>query len=219
MKPMLVIGNKNYSSWSLRAWLALRAGQPGAVEFDELRLPLDTAEFRSRIGEYSPSGQVPALHHDGLLIWDSLAICEYAAGAWPQAAQWPTAVAARAYARSACAEMHAGFGALRRTLPMNIRRPVEHYPINAEARRDVDRVCRLWQGCRALADTAGPYLFGTFGIADAMFAPVVSRFVTYQVAVDDDASKYLAAVMSHAAMQSWCEAARAETEVVSADEV
>lgn len=214
MKPVLVIGNKNYSSWSLRPWLAL-----AEVDFDEVRLPLDTDEFRTRIGDYSPSGKVPVLRHDGNVVWESLAICEYAAETWPQAAQWPTSVPARAYARAACSQMHAGLGALRSELPMNIRRHFDSYPLSAAVRDDVEQVCALWRGCRVLADSDGPFLFGAFTITDAMFAPVVSRFSTYRVALDADAAAYVAALMAHPPMQRWCEAGRAESEVVEADEV
>ena len=216
MKPTLVIGNKNYSSWSLRPWLALRHG---GVEFDEVRLPLDTDEFYARIGDYSNAGKVPVLLHGDVTVWDSLAICEYAAETFERAARWPADRAARAVARAACAEMHSGFSHLRREMPMNMRRHFDSFPVADKVRRDVDRIVQLWAECRERATVDGPYLFGEFTIADAMYAPVVSRFTTYKVALPGHAAAYCEAVMAGDAMQEWVRAALEETEIVDSDEV
>ena len=216
MTTTLVIGNKNYSSWSLRPWLALKQG---GVDFDEVKLPLDTDEFYARIGDYSKAGKVPVLLHGDLTVWDSLAICEYAAETFDGAAQWPADRAARAVARAACAEMHSGFSSLRREMPMNIRRQFDSYPVTDKVREDVERVVELWAHCRKHAEGEGSYLFGGFTIADAMYAPVVSRFTTYKVALPAHAAAYCEAVMDCPAMREWVAAAMAETEIVESDEV
>ena len=216
MQATLVIGNKTYSSWSLRPWLLLT--QAG-VAFEVVRLPLDTPEFHARIGDWSPSGRVPVLHDDGVVVWDSLAICEYANERWLQGRGWPQDAAARATARSAAAEMHGGFAALRTQLPMNLRRAADGYRWDAAAQRDIDRVQALWRDLRGRFGADGPFLCGRFGIVDAMFAPVVFRFRTYGVAVDAVAAGWMAAMLALPAMHAWEAAAAAEHERVAADEV
>ncbi len=206
--PRLVIGNKAYSSWSLRPWVLLR--QAG-IAFEEERLPLDTELFRARIGALSPSGLVPVLHDDGLVVWDSLAICEYANGRWLDGRGWPADPRARALARAAACEMHAGFAALRRQLPMNLRRRPDAYRWDADAQRDIDRVVALWNGLRAAHGAGGPFLFGAFGIVDAMFAPVAFRFDRYGVDAGE-AQPYVAALLALPAMRDWDAAAQAESE-------
>lgn len=206
--PRLVIGNKAYSSWSLRPWVLLR--QAG-IAFEEERLPLDTELFRARIGALSPSGLVPVLHDDGLVVWDSLAICEYANGRWLDGRGWPADPRARALARAAACEMHAGFAALRRQLPMNLRRRPDAYRWDADAQRDIDRVVALWNGLRAAHGAGGPFLFGAFGIVDAMFAPVAFRFDRYGVDAGE-AQPYVAALLALPAMRDWDTAAQAESE-------
>lgn len=206
--PRLVIGNKAYSSWSLRPWVLLR--QAG-IAFEEERLPLDTELFRARIGALSPSGLVPVLHDDGLVVWDSLAICEYANGRWLDGRGWPADPRARALARAAACEMHAGFAALRRQLPMNLRRKPDAYRWDADAQRDIDRVVALWNGLRASHGAGGPFLFGAFGIVDAMFAPVAFRFDRYGVDAGE-AQPYVAALLALPAMRDWDAAAQAESE-------
>jgi glutathione S-transferase len=215
-QPLLVIGNRNYSSWSLRPWLYLK--QAG-VEFDELRLPLDTPEFAERIGALSPTRKVPVLHHDGLVVWDSLAICEYASETFAAGRGWPGERRARAEARSAAAEMHSGFAALRQHLPMNCRRRFPGFPVPDAAKADIARVQALWATLRARHGGGGPFLCGEFGIVDAMYAPVALRFVSYDVALDETAREYVAALLALPALQAWLAAAAAETEVVDADEV
>jgi glutathione S-transferase len=206
----LVLGNKNYSSWSLRAWLA--AKQSGA-QFTEAVLPLDSADFRAQIGAHSPSGRVPALRHGDLIVWDSLAIAEYLAEQHPQARLWPEEPRARAVARSVSAEMHSGFQALRQNMPMNVRRTAPRAGIPREVQADIARIFSIWKDARTRFGAGGPFLFGAFSIADAMYAPVVSRLKTYVVPVEDAACKaYLQAIWEHPPMKEWRAASAAETE-------
>lgn len=215
MSTTLVIGNKNYSSWSLRPWLLLRNF---AVDFDEVRLPLDTPEFRARVGQWSPTGRVPVLHDGGLTVWDSLAICEYANERWLDGRGWPAGRAARAVARSAASEMHSGFGAMRAQLPMNVRRQPNQFRGDADAARDIARIQALWADLRTRFGGGGPFLCGAFGIVDAMYAPVCVRLRGYGIRIDDTASAYLDAVFALPAMREWEAAAVAETERVAIDE-
>jgi glutathione S-transferase len=207
----LVIGNKNYSSWSLRPWLFLKHS---GVPFGEVRIPLYTEAMREALAPYSPSGKVPVLLDGDLRVWESLAICEYLAERFPQAHGWPQERSARAVARSVAAEMHAGFAALRSEFPMNCRaRRAEVVP-SPVAQADIERVMAIWRSCRASFGVGGPWLFGAFGIADAMFAPVVLRFQTYGIALPEVAREYAAAVLAHPAMIEWVQAARGEIEVI-----
>ncbi len=214
-RPLLVIGNKNYSSWSLRPWLLLRHF---GVAFDELRLPLDTPEFAAQVQQHSPAGKVPALRDGDLQLWDSLAICEYANERWLAGRGWPADLRRRALARVAAAEMHAGFVALRTQLPMNSRRRPDGYRWDAAAQRDIERIQALWSTLRREAGAGGPFLFGEFGIVDAMFAPVAVRFDGYGVAVDGEAAAYQQALLGLPALQEWRAAGAAETEHVAATE-
>lgn len=215
MIPTLVIGNRNYSTWSLRPWLFLRHHR---VEFEEVRLPLDTDEFRSRIGDFTPAGRVPVLLHGDCRIWESLAICEYANETFAGGRGWPEHPQARAEARSVSCEMHAGFAALRSELPMNCRALGRRVTPSAAARRDIDRVVAIWDGARGRYGSHGPWLYGHFGIADAMFAPVASRFRTYGIRIDGAAADWAEAILAHPAMGEWMEAARREPETIEADE-
>lgn len=214
-RPILIIGNKNYSSWSLRPWLLLRHF---GVEFDEIRLPLDTPEFFAEVKRYSPTGKVPALWDGDLHLWDSLAICEYANEHWLDGAGWPRERTARALARVATAEMHAGFAALRTQLPMNSRRQPDAYRWDEAAQRDIDRVLALWSELRARFGQGGDFLCGGFGIVDAMFAPVAIRFDGYGVPVDGAANDYMQALLALPAMREWREAGALETESVPGTE-
>ena len=207
-RPTLVIGTRNYSSWSLRPWLLLR--QHG-IEFEEVCLPLNTPEFAAGVARWSPSRRVPALQHGDLSVWDSLAICEYVSETFLAGAGWPSDLAARATARSVSAEMHSGFQALRSGLPMNCRRRAYGFVADADAQRDIDRVCALWRESRAKFGAGGAFLFGAFSIADAMYAPVASRFVTYGIALDEDARAYVDAMFALPSMQEWLQASAAET--------
>ncbi len=204
----LVLGNKNYSSWSVRAWLAAKRT---GVAFDEIVIPLDQPSTVSAIAAHSPSGKVPVLKMaDGLLVWDSLAIGEYLAERYPEAELWPAAEEARAVARAVVAEMHAGFQALRSQCAMNVRarKPARFRTPELEA--DIRRIVMLWNDCRRRFGGEGPFLFGAWTLADAFFAPVVSRFVTYRVGVDTVCQAYMEAVLETAAVKEWFAAARAE---------
>jgi glutathione S-transferase len=204
---VLYHGNKNYSSWSMRAWLALE--QSGA-EYEEVGFNLAQAGVRDRIREYSPTGRVPALRHGELIIWDSLAIAEYLAELRPEARLWPQDRAARAVARSICAEMHSSFPALRRHMPFNVRRSSPGKGRADGVAEDIRRVLEIWTECRARHDAAGPFLFGGYGLADIFFAPVVSRFETYAVPLDPVSESYAAAVREHPHVQRWRDAATSE---------
>jgi len=213
--PVLVIGNKNYSSWSLRPWLLLRHF---GVAIDEVRLSLDTPQFADEVLRHSPTGKVPALHDGDVHLWDSLAICEYANERWLDGRGWPRDRAARGLARAAAAEMHAGFTALRTQLPMNSRRVPDAYRWDAAAQRDIDRIQALWRELSATYGGDGDFLFGDFGIVDAMYAPVAVRFDGYGVEVDDTARRYMQALFALPAMRAWREAAAIEPESVPATE-
>src|SRR3954468_19059106 len=171
----LVIGNKNYSSWSLRPWIALKTL---GFEFEERRIPLYGAGSKAAILEHSPAGKVPILIDGAITVWDSLAIIEYLAERFPEAGLWPADAAVRAHARSVSAEMHSGFQALRNECPMNLHRPVRPVALSADAKANIARVEEIWRECRARYGAGGPFLFGRFGGVDAMFAPVVTRLHT-----------------------------------------
>lgn len=215
-RPLLVIGNKNYSSWSLRPWLFMREG---GVEFDEQRLALDTPGFAAQVAALSPTRRVPVLHDGDVVVWDSLAICEYANERWLDGRGWPADLAERARARAAAAEMHSGFSALRTQLPMNCRRHPDGYRWDAAAQADIERVQQLWRELLARNDGGGGFLCGRFGIVDAMFAPVVVRFVGYGVPVDADLERYMQAVRALPAMQAWWNDALREAEVIEGSEM
>jgi len=204
----LLIGNKNYSSWSLRPWLAMT--QAG-IHFEEAVIPLDQPGTASEISRFSGAGRVPVLVDGSLTVWDSLAICEYLAERFPEKALWPRDAAARAVARSAAAEMHSGFQALRNHCPMKFRVVLQPAPLPAEVQADVRRITALWEECRARFGAGGPFLFGAFSIADAYYAPVVSRFRTYAIPVSGAAAAWVETMWSLPAMQRWLEGARAET--------
>lgn len=208
----LYIGNKNYASWSLRAWLALKAT---GTTFAEVVIPILAPGSKETLRQFSPTGKVPALHHGDIVVWDSLAICGYLADLFPDAGLWPADPAAKAMARSISAEMHSSFQALRSQFPMNIRKNVPGRPVSAEAQADIDRVVGLWRECRErFGKSAGAFLFGRFTIADAMYAPVVTRFRTYQFALDREADAYCDAVTALPAMREWAEAAKNEPMVI-----
>jgi glutathione S-transferase len=206
-RPTLVIGNRNYSSWSMRAWLALRAtGAP----FDEVLVPLGRPETGAEILRWSPTGRVPALHDGGLVIWDSLAICEYLAEKFPEAGLWPAEEAARAAARSVTAEMHSGFTALRSQMPMNLRASCPTAESDPAVDEDIRRILEIWESCRRDFGSGGEMLFGGFTIADAFYAPVASRFITYGVDPQGAAGRYMAALWALPAVREWADAARTE---------
>ncbi len=204
----LVIGNKNYSSWSLRPWLVLKAA---GLSFQERFVRLYEPDTKAKILAINPAGKLPALISDGLVIADSLAIAEYVAELAPDARLWPNDRTERARARAIVAEMHAGFAALRNHCPMNIRGSFPDRVLTPEVEADLARIQEIWRTARAaVAPDAGPFLFGTFGIADAFYAPVVTRCLTYGVALDPVSAAYCAALMAHPAMQTWVSDAKAE---------
>jgi glutathione S-transferase len=198
MSLTLYVGSKRYSSWSLRPYLALAHT---GVTFETRTILLDQDDTRANIARVTPAGRVPVLHHDDLVVWDSLAICEYVAELQPGAGLWPGDRAARARARTISAEMHAGFAALRRDMPMDVIADKRGEGHTAAALSDARRVQAIWR--EALAAGGGPFLFGTFTIADAMFAPVATRFVTYGVELDDACKRYVETVYALPAMRAW----------------
>ena len=203
----LIIGNKNFSSWSLRPWLGFKVA---GIEFEEILLPLYEPDARSQRLIYSPTGKVPLLVDGELHIWDSLAIAEYLAEKYPEKSLWPQAIAARATARSICAEMHAGFSAMRNMLNMDIRERLQA-DLTPEVQADIDRVLAIWSDCRERFGANGPFLFGQFSWADAFYAPVVTRFTTYGIALPSEAQRYVDTILALPAMQEWIAAAQIET--------
>jgi glutathione S-transferase len=216
MALLLLIGNKNYSSWSLRPWIAMKVA---GIAFAEQVISLDASDFKARVGQISATGKVPALADGQTQVWESLAILEYLAEKFPQAGLWPAEPVARAHARSIAAEMHAGFVPLRRHYPMNIWRPVRRREPVPEVVEHISRIDAMWTDCRTRFGQAGPFLFGAFGAADAMYAPVVSRFHTYDVDVGPVARAYMEAVLGLPAWAEWCAAAKQEPWVLPHDEV
>ncbi|MBN3743062.1 MULTISPECIES: glutathione S-transferase family protein [Burkholderia] len=207
----LVIGDKNYSSWSMRPWVLLTHF---GIPFDEIAVELRRDDTAARILEYSPSGKVPCLVDDhGVAIWDSLAIAETLAERYPQLPMWPADPLERAHARCVSAEMHAGFAALRMQMGMNVRASMPGRGATPDALADVARIDALWSAC--LEASGGPFLFGEFGIADAMYAPVVMRFNTYAPGLSPEAAGYAARVTALPAVQRWIDAARRETTVIA----
>lgn len=206
-RPTLVIGNKTYSSWSFRPWLALT--QAG-IDFEEVVIPLDLEDTQSRIREYSHSGLVPILIDGDVTIWESVAILEYANERWPDAALWPQDPQVRGVARAVSAEMHAGFQALRSGCPMNMRRVNPRRDRGDAVDADVARITEMWRDCRARYGVGGPFLFGRFSNADAMYAPVVSRFVTYSIEVDPVSRAYMDAIQALGGYRAWKDAAAEE---------
>jgi glutathione S-transferase len=210
----LVIGNKNYSSWSMRPWVAARAF---GIPFTEVRVLLDQPDTAARIAHYTHSGRVPVLLAGGITVWDSLAICEYLAEQFPDKHLWPSDVAARALARSVTAEMHSGFAGLRSAMSMNIKASLPGRGRTAESQADIGRVCEIWEDCLSRYGHH-QFLFGDFSIADAFFAPVVCRFKTYGVALAPALQAYCDRVLGHPAVKRWIDEALAETEVAGKHE-
>ncbi|SRR5579871_1689397 len=208
----LAIGNKNYSSWSMRPWLALRAND---IPFEEIFISLYTgAADKQRIVDISRAGKVPILIDGDVTIWDSLAIIEYVAERFPEKRLWPEHPAVRAHARSISAEMHSGFAALRNECGMNLHRPVRAIELSDDARANVARIQEIWADCRKRHGECGPFLFGAFSAADAMFAPVVHRFRTYAIAVTKETQAYMETMMALPAFAEWTEAGVAETIII-----
>jgi glutathione S-transferase len=213
-KALLVVGNKNYSSWSLRAWLMLKHA---GVDFDEIRISLFVAGYKEKLLAYSPAGKVPIYRDGDVLVWDTLAIGEYLYETYPLL--WPAQRDARARARSVSAEMHSGFVPLRKAMPMNIRAGGRKVAMSADLEADIARIKAIWRELRKQYAGAGPWLFGTYSIADAMYAPVVFRFFTYGVSEPGAVDEYIQTVRSDPLVQAWIQAAKGEQEVVAASEV
>lgn len=207
MSLVLIIGNKTYSSWSLRAALAMELAE---ARYSEVLIPLDRPDTRARILAHSPTGKVPLLQTEEGPVWDSLAIGEYLAESFPEAHLWPRGEYARAVARSVCAEMHSGFMALRTHLPMDLKRDQALAEMPAEAEADIRRICALWADCRGNFGEGGPFLFGHASLADAFFAPVAARLRSYRVALPEVAAAYVATVYQWPAFQRWLQAAQEE---------
>jgi glutathione S-transferase len=216
-KPTLVIGNKNYSSWSLRPWLALTMA---GIPFDEKLIRFGEPRFGREVKKVSAAGMVPVLLHKGQTVWDSLAIIEYAAETWPKAGVWPKTAAARAMARSAAAEIHSGFRGIRSACPMNLRRPKVALKagFSEAVLKDVKRLEMLWAQCRKAHGKGGPFLFGKFSAADAMYAPVVARLDSYAIPVKKETRAYMHAVMGTAGFKAWLTASLKEPWIVPEDE-
>jgi glutathione S-transferase len=212
----LVIGNKNYSSWSLRGFLAARLA---AVPFEEVLVRLSEPGSRDELLKHSPAGKVPVLKHGARVVWDSLAIIEYLAEIRPDAGLWPADPGARAHARSIAAEMHAGFQALRARMPMNLRKSLPGKGRDRDVADDIERISAIWTDCRARYGGAGPFLFGSFSAADAMYTPVATRFRTYVVELDEVSQAYVDAVLLRPDFIAWHEAALEEPWVIAEDEV
>lgn len=212
MSLKLVIGNKNYSSWSMRPWVALRGA---GIAFDEVLIPLYTGPAdKQRILDVSPAGKVPVLVDGDVVVWDSLAIIEYAAERFVEANLWPQESARRAHARAVSAEMHSGFQALRTECGMNLHRPVRAKALSEAAQADIRRVQQIWSECRQRYGQFGPFLFGAFSAADAMYAPVVHRFRTYDIELTPDVRAYTETMQTLPAFREWTEAGLAETMVI-----
>jgi len=212
----LIIGNKNYSSWSLRAWLFLAVND---LAFDEVRIALSTENTDSAIARYTDAGKVPVLHDGDLVVWDSLAICEYISEKYLDGKGWPADLKERAQARSYCAEMHSGFFTLREAMPMNCRALNRRVPMTADLQEEISRIDSIWKDLRTKYSSRGPWLFGAFSIVDCMFAPVVFRFATYNVAVSERSQKYMNGVLKHPKIQLWQEEAHREVEIIECEEV
>lgn len=212
----LVIGNKNYSSWSLRPWLLLRHFD---LPFTETRVSLYRDDYKVELLRYSAAGKVPVLYDGTLVIWDSLAICEYLNEKYLAGRGWPQDPSLRAEARSCSAEMHAGFAMLRQQMPMNCRASGRQVAITPALQGDIQRLDQMWAGLRHRFHRQGPWLFGDFSIADCMFAPVAFRFATYNVVLSAPSLDYRKHLLAHPAVQEWAAAAAAETEIIQEEEV
>lgn len=216
MTLRLVIGNKNYSSWSFRPWIAMKVA---GIPFEETVVSLSAPDFKAEVTKISGTGKVPALADGAVHVWESLAILEYLAEKFPAAQLWPADPRARAHARAIASEMHAGFVPLRKECPMNMWRPPQPRSLSADAKANVARIDAIWSDCRRRFGAAGPFLFGPFGAADAMYAPVVARFQTYGVDVGAASRAYMDATMALPAWKEWTAAAFKEPWVLPEDEV
>jgi glutathione S-transferase len=216
MTLTLVIGNKNYSSWSFRPWIALKVA---GIPFEEKLVPLHQPDTKSAILQYSPAGRVPVLIDGEATVWESLAILDYLGDRFPDRKLWPSEPKALAQARSVATEMHGGFAPLRNHYPMNMRRPPKKREEPADVTANVKRIDEIWTDCRQRFGSGGPFLFGAFGAADAMYAPVVSRFVTYELEASPQSRAYIAAVTALPAWAEWRDAGIKEPWRIEHDEI
>ena len=212
----LIIGNKNYSSWSLRPWFYM---QQLGFEFDEIRIPLFTPDMERQLEPCFSDSKVPVLIDDGFSLWDSLAIMEYLANKFPENVSWPASVKARAIARSVSCEMHSSFSALRNEIPMNCRANFHDMPLSPEANHDIDRILAVWRRCRRQYGQDGPWLFGRFSIADAMFAPIVIRLKSFNIPLEGIEAEYAEVVYHNQHVRRWMKQGCEETEIISACEI
>ena len=215
-KLTLIIGNKNYSSWSLRPWIFMRQAK---IEFAEKRIALFTETTDEELSPYFSDSKVPILLDDDYVVWDTLAILEYVSENYMEGKGWPSDSKARAMARSVSAEMHSSFNSLRNALPMNCRKKFTNYKLSAETQRDIERVKDIWRKCRTVYGSQGDWLFGEYSIADAMYAPVVLRLVGYDVPLSGVEKSYVQTVLSDPGIVEWIAAGKEETEVIAEDEV
>ena len=212
----LIIGNRNYSSWSMRPWLLL---SHHGVSFEEVSIPLYQEDTSASLAKYSGAAKVPVLQDGDLTVWDSMAICEYVSEHYLNGKGWPSEVKARAQARSCSAEMHSGFPAIRGQLPMNCRARQRQVPLTPELATEIARVDHIWSEYRGTYSADGPWLFGEFSIADCMFAPVASRFATYSISLSETASQYMQCLLGHEKVRKWIQLAEAEPERINVAEV
>lgn len=217
MAMKLIVGNKRYSSWSMRPWIAMKVF---GLDFTDEVIPLYEPGSREKILSYSPTGKVPCLIDGDVTVWETLAILDYLADKFPGLPWWPKDMKARGFARAICSEMHAGFRPLRNHCPMNMQRdPKKPRPLTPEVQANVERVDAIWTQARERFGQGGPFLFGAFGNADAMYAPVVSRFASYDIAVGDASRRYMDAVMALPAWKEWEKAGLAEPWIMEGNEV
>ena len=211
----LIIGNKNYSSWSLRAWFFLKQFN---IPFEEVRLPLRTKRFQQEIKKYSPIAKVPTLNHGEIQIWDSLAICDYVSEFLLNGKGWPVDQKSKAHARSISAEMHSGFFGIRNQLPMNCKAIKKNYTLDNDTWSEIKRIQQIWSHCQE-SNPEGPWLFGEFSVADAMYIPIVSRFQTYEIPLELNTQKYLNFVCENDFFKEWLEASKNEEEIIEDSEI
>jgi glutathione S-transferase len=216
MQLKLIIGNKNYSTWSLRSWLLLKEA---GIDFEEYRIALDEADSAAEIARFSPSGRVPVLMLGEQPVWDTLAIAETIAERFPEKELWPEDAGAKAHARSVSAEMHAGFSTLREAMPMNCRAMGRRVSLPDALATDIDRILHIWSDCHRRYGSRGDWLFGNFSVADSMFAPVVLRFRTYGINLPESASNYPRRLLESESLQDWLLAAESEVEVIKSEEI
>ena len=212
----IILGNKKYSSWSLRGWLALKLS---GLAFEEIVLTLDTPEFYKQIKKYSPTNCVPVLHHGDIVVWDSLAIIDYIDRLCPKLKLWPDDTEAFAHAKAISSEMHSGFPALRNAAPMNIGKSYTGLGLSDAVAADVKRIDEIWSEARSKFGTGGDFLFGNFSAADIMYAPIVHRFKSYDLPRSDISQSYMDAMLDHPAMQEWTHSAMKETQVLEREEL